>query len=695
MARTIIQLIKACAQRLRGSKLSRLGGKEISEDLDKLVSRLALKGRDEAVVFIAVFENSCMGRSADLDDMARYFDCTVLDMMEYTPALRSLMQRGLIALWDTGECNIVSQNFTAPSPVMNSILDNRMPSYEKSEDVKGFDRYDFCKLVDNAIQDKNVSALALMQLVADMENTNAGMEFVRNSQAVIPEIRDRALFYEVCYDFYNGARRNQKTDVDSTLEDMYASFGERISERKKLVDGTSPLIVKGLVEMNLENTEATLSEEGRKLLLEDDFGSFGEKLESADRYAFINMVWRKLHDESVYDSGQMSSLNRLYRHVAMMEISNRHLSCVSKLSDIIKDAVDRVVFYFACKEPSEGIDLSRELRTLFPERDRLVEAKKYKDGKSVLQKLGIVEVRSESSFFGERTMLCLTDKGKELFFEEDAELFIEQVSSKDMIRPSGIVAKHLFFADGEQRQLSMVAESLKEENYKSLTARLEAKGLSKGLAVLLYGAPGTGKTESVMQWARETGRDIVHVDLSASKSMWYGESEKIVKGIFTRYRNLCKRSTLKPILLFNEADGLFSRRKDISAGAAVDQTENTIQNILLEEMEKLDGILVATTNLESNLDAAFERRFLFKIKLGKPGLEAKRNIWRDKMPSLSVEQAGCLASAYDFSGGEIDNIVRKATLQEVLDGTAPDFVSLERLCSEERIGRSGRGRVGF
>lgn len=56
--------------------------------------------------------------------------------------------------------------------------------------------------------------------------------------------------------------------------------------------------------------------------------------------------------------------------------------------------------------------------------------------------------------------------------------------------------------------------------------RLELKGLPKGVSIILYGSPGTGKTESVMQWARETGRDIIHVDISASKSMWYGESEK-------------------------------------------------------------------------------------------------------------------------------------------------------------------------
>ena len=69
---------------------------------------------------------------------------------------------------------------------------------------------------------------------------------------------------------------------------------------------------------------------------------------------------------------------------------------------------------------------------------------------------------------------------------------------------------------------------------------------------------------------------------------------------------LCK---VKPILLFNEADAVFSKRKDVNNGN-VAQTENAIQNIILEEMENLDGILIATTNLADNLDGAFERRFV-------------------------------------------------------------------------------------
>jgi SpoVK/Ycf46/Vps4 family AAA+-type ATPase len=111
-------------------------------------------------------------------------------------------------------------------------------------------------------------------------------------------------------------------------------------------------------------------------------------------------------------------------------------------------------------------------------------------------------------------------------------------------------------------------------------------------------------------------------------------------------------------------------------------------------MENLDGILIATTNLTENLDKAFERRFLFKIRFDKPTLEAKTNIWRDKMPTLSETDATKLASSYDFSGGEIDNIVRKALMQEVISGEAPTIDDLQKLCSEEKIDKHNM-RIGF
>ena len=125
------------------------------------------------------------------------------------------------------------------------------------------------------------------------------------------------------------------------------------------------------------------------------------------------------------------------------------------------------------------------------------------------------------------------------------------------------------------------------------------------------------------------------------------------------------------------------------------QTENAIQNIILEEMEKLDGILIATTNMTDNLDKAFARRFLFKIKFGQPTTEAKQCIWKDKLSWLSEDDCRQLASHHDFSGGEIDNIVRKVVMEEVLHGARPTLAEIEELCRHEKIGDEGKGNIGF
>ena len=227
------------------------------------------------------------------------------------------------------------------------------------------------------------------------------------------------------------------------------------------------------------------------------------------------------------------------------------------------------------------------------------------------------------------------------------------------------------------------------------------KGLPCGIAVLLHGTPGCGKTETVYQLAKKTGRSIMQVDISATKSAWFGESEKKIKEVFTDYKELCKKmKKLKcgrtPILLFNECDAVFSKRKDISYSNTA-QTENSIQNIILEEMENLEGILIATTNLTDNLNPAFERRFLFKIQFENPSVEAKKAIWKNKLPWLTTEKAQHLAKTYNFSGDEIDNIVRKAEMKEIISGKRPAWSDIVDMCKVEKLDAAAGAtkRMGF
>ena len=122
--------------------------------------------------------------------------------------------------------------------------------------------------------------------------------------------------------------------------------------------------------------------------------------------------------------------------------------------------------------------------------------------------------------------------------------------------------------------------------------------------------------------------------------------------------------------------------------------ENSIQNIILQEMETLKGILIATTNLVQNMDKAFERRFLYKIKFNKPSLEAKLQIWHSMIPELHENDIRVLAERYDFSGGQIENVARHYAIDTVLHGNA-SLGTLMAHCDGERLEQKERRKIGF
>ena len=221
-------------------------------------------------------------------------------------------------------------------------------------------------------------------------------------------------------------------------------------------------------------------------------------------------------------------------------------------------------------------------------------------------------------------------------------------------------------------------------------------GLRTGFTILLYGEPGTGKTESCLQLAKQSGgRSIYKVDISETSSKWFGESQKLIKGIFNHYGKLVSKYDLTPIMLLNECDGILGKRQ-VGSQSSVSQTENAMQNLMLEGLEQFSGILVATTNLTQNLDKAFERRFLYKLQLKKPDSQTRSLIWRDKIPRLTETEYQTLSEHFELSGGQIDNISRKYILKQILTGVNLNLSQLMELCNEEFLDKYGeRQRIGF
>ena len=328
--------------------------------------------------------------------------------------------------------------------------------------------------------------------------------------------------------------------------------------------------------------------------------------------------------------------------------------------------------------------------------DLIILKTRYKYETLMLQKEGIIEYARRNGIMN-KDYFKLKDSVKEIIFADVGGIRKKEpkVSASKKMVASEISPKELFYNPAERRQVEQLKALMSETRLNEIRSKMKEKGLRTGFTCLFYGGPGTGKTETVYQIARESGRDLFIVDVSKIKSCWVGESEKNMKDVFDKYREAVKSGGTIPILLFNEADAVFGVRRE-GAESAVDKMENSIQNIILQEMEDLDGILIATTNLTSNLDKAFERRFLYKVRFEKPALEARKLIWKAMMPSLSVEEAEQLAIDFTFSGGQIENIVRKREIKTIIGPEEPDFNEVRAFCEEESLGNeTGRRRIGF
>jgi len=380
--------------------------------------------------------------------------------------------------------------------------------------------------------------------------------------------------------------------------------------------------------------------------------------------------------------------------------SNKHLPLINQIRILNLDDETLIFFLILCIATIEG-DGEIGVDFIVPQ---LYDVKKIQlRVKSELLAETHYLVKEELAYLGEEEFMSeptigLTEKSKSLVFGDDIALVQKikpQNTPKDLILASSLKSKKLIFNSDVQKKLNIVKDILHPDKYMGLVERLEKADMSIGIVILFYGVPGTGKTETVYQLAKYTGRNIKMVNISETKSKWFGESEKLIKKVFTNYRKLEESSDLTPILLFNEADAIFGTRGKIGRNN-LDQTQNAIQNIILQELENFTGILIATTNMTENFDTAFDRRFLYKIRFETPSIAARAQIWREKIASIKKHEALKLSEAFELSGGQIDNIGKKYLLKQVLSGKKPSLNELELLCEEENLYRNDSYRpIGF
>jgi len=208
-------------------------------------------------------------------------------------------------------------------------------------------------------------------------------------------------------------------------------------------------------------------------------------------------------------------------------------------------------------------------------------------------------------------------------------------------------------------------QNLMRQLDKEVISRLHQWGVKDKKAgidarIIFYGPPGTGKTLTAHSLSRSLKRQVLSFDCSKILSMYIGESEKNVRKIFDTYADLTRQTKTEPILLLNEADQFLASRSS-GVGSSADQMHNQMQNIFLEQIEKFQGILIATTNLLENIDKAFSRRFNYKIEFKKPDQKQRLELWTMMLPKNAPYESGFDVSklgSHPLTGGQINLIVK-------------------------------------
>jgi len=222
--------------------------------------------------------------------------------------------------------------------------------------------------------------------------------------------------------------------------------------------------------------------------------------------------------------------------------------------------------------------------------------------------------------------------------------------------------------ESDKQLISQIITKCKSDKRRDLEKwGFKVESYKQGVVLLLYGAPGTGKTFTAGAIANELHRDLVTLNVPELRNKYYGETEKLIKKAFCEMREMASRDRIAPVFLLNEADQLIHER--IASTSTCSTIENSIQSIILEELETFPGILILTTNLESNLDEAFFRRFDLKFRFKLPDLECRRKLWRmylrKEIPGSEAIDMELLAQRYQFSGAQIAMVVQNACIEAI------------------------------
>ncbi|EGU0549177.1 ATP-binding protein [Campylobacter coli] len=479
---------------------------------------------------------------------------------------------------------------------------------------------------------------------------------------------------------------SEKYSYLDTLEDL-----KRLIERgfinqnsgffKNIESNKSQNLILSLLQSELSLSEYFLEFlEAKPRLNLDKKEAYGEYLEYLkDEFMRVELYERLSFIRSSTYSDELKAQIKLYEKHIKERLKKSKFYNV--LADIFKEYnlehKEQIIFLALLKEEyalSNESSISREMNSLLSlisEND----LERHKN-KKLLQEnaplLNLIEYDEYLNAFGDISKsFFITDEilQRIINFEpkQNKKIKIESVLKDqdifELIEPS-IDINDIIMPQNTKELL----ENILKQQDKKVLERLNSWGIKSNknieAKIIFYGPAGTGKTMSALAMAKSMKKTVLSFDCSKILSKWVGESEQNVRKIFDTYKNIVQTCKQSPILLLNEADQFLSTRVESSSGS--DKMHNQMQNIFLEQIERFNGVIIATTNFLESLDSAFSRRFDYKIEFKKPDFKDRLKMWEKFLPrKASFEKAFDvnLLANYELSGAQILMVVKNTALK--------------------------------
>jgi SpoVK/Ycf46/Vps4 family AAA+-type ATPase len=505
----------------------------------------------------------------------------------------------------------------------------------------------------------------------------------------VPEIKELINFFKIDYDelvilsiLIDGGIRQEEQGMDAFLQ----HFGGSLMGLKNINNALHSLISKGYVVSTTKNRHSkTLVKQtfmAEEIVYEALLSDKPDSLEFQPAKNFNTLlkniqVITDRRNDGCFDAETMLKLTE-------REIVNakqcKELDWINGFDELT--IAEKTLFLSAAirhQKDGQQIDLEYFIKMI---EDNFAKQKEFRD--SIENKTSsLIEhdllVRDEEAFIFDE-FVGLTEKAKDaLFIKEKTTTKKNTYTTGTILNPQDIVLEELFYNELEWQQINTIEKILSKEKHQLVVNQLSENGFAKGISILFNGFSGTGKTATAKRIAKITNRPLFCVDVEKVINKWVGDTEKGTKKIFDQYYEFSKECDLTPILFFNE-DSIFSKRVDV--GHSTDRTHNSMQNILLEQMELFTGISIVTSNHAEKLDKAFERRFLYRVEFEKPTKETQRSLLQNSFQNISIETINKILESYSFTGGQIYNIRKKYIMQCIIEDADLESLFI-RFCQEE------------